>query len=87
MEGFGFLVCLGLCAPNSQCGWRECFFRHQIIRRKFGRSRMSQPRRLKACASQGWPVNRLDHPTYFILQLLYDVMDIPFGGAEFWDSE
>jgi hypothetical protein len=24
---------------------------------------------------------------YFILQLLYDVMDIPFGGAEFWDGE
>ena len=30
---------------------------------------------------------QLGHEFYFILQLLYDVMDIPFGGTEFWDGD
>jgi hypothetical protein len=37
--------------------------------------------------TQSLPVSELGCHLYFILQLLYDVMDIPFGGAGFCDGE
>ena len=48
---------------------------------------VATPREPSARVSGGQEPRKAAAELYFILQLLYDVMDIPFGGAGFCDGE